>query len=95
MTSAPKTRLKILADGQELQAIETIGGKADAGGERRVERVPDQIVQMSTVSRAGRVSPGGGISTCSRARNTTVPKTRRIGCAKLMAVYCVAGLASG
>ena len=25
-----------------------------------------------TVKRAGRVSPGGGMSTCSRARNTTV-----------------------
>jgi hypothetical protein len=33
--------------------------------------------------------------TSSRARNTTVPNTRRMGCVKLPAVYCVAGLASG
>jgi hypothetical protein len=31
----------------------------------------------------------------SRARNTMVPNTRRIGWAKLIAEYCVAGLASG
>ena len=42
--------------------IEPVGGEADAAGDRRVERVPDQIVQLD-VSRAGRVSPGGGIST--------------------------------
>ena len=36
-----------------------------------------------------------GISAVSRAWNTVVPNTRRIGCAKLIAVYCVAGLASG
>src|SRR5690348_14413383 len=33
--------------------------------------------------------------TCSRARKTTVPKTRRIGWAKLPAVYCRKGLALG
>ena len=33
--------------------------------------------------------------TSSLARNTTVPNTRRIGCEKLPAVYCVAGLGSG
>src|SRR5436309_1911834 len=35
------------------------------------------------------------MSTDSDARNTTAPNTRRIGWAKLSAVYCVAGLASG
>ena len=35
------------------------------------------------------------MSTSSRARNTTVPNTRRIGWAKLPAVYWVAGLGSG
>src|SRR5258708_656065 len=44
---------------------------------------------------AARVSPGAGTSTSSRARNTTVPNTFRIGCEKLPAVYGVAGLASG
>ena len=48
-----------------------------------------------TVIRAGSRLPGGGISTVSVARKTSVPNTRRIGCAKLPAVYCVAGLASG
>ena len=33
--------------------------------------------------------------TRSLARNTAPPKTRRMGCAKLSAVYCVIGLASG
>ena len=37
--------------------------------------------------RAGAVSPGSGIVTVSCARNTTVPNTRRIGWAKLPAVY--------
>ena len=36
---------------------------------------------------AARMSPGGGMSTASRARNTTVPNTRRIGWAKLAAEY--------
>ena len=31
----------------------------------------------------------------SRTTNATAPNTRRIGCAKLSAEYCVAGLASG
>src|SRR6476620_11895882 len=35
------------------------------------------------------------MSTRSDARNTTAPHTRRIGWAKLSAVYCVAGLGSG
>ena len=35
------------------------------------------------------------MSTCSRARKTSVPNTRRIGWAKLPAVYCVAGLGIG
>src|SRR5258708_39513803 len=48
-----------------------------------------------TCSRAGRGSPGGGMSISSRARNTAVPNTRRIGCAKLPAVYWVTGVASG
>ena len=38
---------------------------------------------------------GGGISPISRARKTRLPNTRRIGCAKLPAVYCVAGSALG
>ena len=42
-----------------------------------------------------RAEPGGGMWTSSVARNTTLPNTRRIGCEKLPAVYCVAGLASG
>src|SRR5690348_3645265 len=37
---------------------------------------------------AGRVSPGGGISTCSCAAKVTVANTRRIGCARLVAEYC-------
>src|SRR5258708_35395217 len=45
-------------------------------------------------SRAGLISPGGGISTWSRAWNTSVPNTRRIGCAKLPAEYCAAGVGS-
>ena len=48
-----------------------------------------------TMRRAGRVSPGGGMSTRSEALNTTSPNTRRMGWAKLSAVYWVAGLASG
>ena len=51
--------------------------------------------RSDTFRRAARPSPGGGICTSSRARNTTLPKTRRIGCEKLPAVYCVAGLGSG
>src|ERR1700683_4419723 len=45
--------------------------------------------------RAGDMSPGGGIVTVSPAPNTRAPNTRRIGCAKLSAVYCVAGRGSG
>ena len=48
-----------------------------------------------TVRRAGRLSPGPGMSTRSEALNTTSPNTRRIGWAKLSAVYWVAGSASG
>ena len=50
---------------------------------------------MPASKRAARIEPGGGISTESCARNTTVPNTRRIGWAKDEAVYCVAGLKSG
>ena len=95
MTSAHEHQAEELADGQELQTIEPVGGNADAGDDRRIERIPDRDRAARPSSRAGRMSPGGGMSTCSRARNTIVPNTRRIGCAKLLAVYCVAGLASG
>ena len=44
--------------------------------------------------RAGAMSPGGGIVTVSRARNTRVPNTRRIGWAKLAPEYCAAGVES-
>ncbi len=63
MTSSAEHQAEKLADGQELQAIEPVGGETDAGGDRRIERIPDRDRAMSTVSRAGRVSPGGGIST--------------------------------
>ena len=56
---------------------------------------PDEIAKGDGQPRGPRASPGGGISTRSRARNTTSPNTRRIGCAKLSAVYCVCGLESG
>ena len=48
-----------------------------------------------TWKRAAPTLPGGGMWTSSRARNTTVPNTLRIGCEKLPAVYCVTGVASG
>src|SRR5919198_3100933 len=51
--------------------------------------------RSSTWRRALCNAPGAGICTSSCARNTTVPKTRRIGCEKLPAVYWVAGLGSG
>ncbi len=44
---------------------------------------------------AGRLSPGGGMSTTSFERNSTVPKTRRIGCSKLAAEYWLSGVGSG
>src|SRR5690242_5324382 len=50
---------------------------------------------MTTVSRAAFAEPGGGISPSSRAANTTLPKTRRIGWEKLEAVYWIAGFGSG
>jgi len=83
-----------LADGEELQAVEDSGAIVDDTADRRVEYVPIGSCKL-TSSRAGRMSPGGGISTCSLARNTSVPNTRRIGWAKLDAVYCVAMLGSG
>ena len=45
--------------------------------------------RMCFSMRAGAMSPGGGIVTVSRAANSAVPNTRRIGWAKLAAVYCV------
>ena len=60
-----------LADGQELQAIEPVGGEADAGGDRRIERFPDQVVQLDR-----RAAPAG----CRRAaasRHARGRETRR------------------
>ena len=94
MTSVQNTSAEELADGQELQTIEPVGGNADADRDRRVERVPDWIVQFTT-SRAGTCRRAAACRRVSRAPNTTVPNTRRIGWAKLMAVYCVAGLGIG
>ena len=54
---------------------------------RRCRPRPDRAAARR--SAPARVSPGGGMSTSSRARNTSVPNTRRIGCAKLPAVYWV------
>src|SRR5258708_32007665 len=47
------------------------------------------------VSRAGAISAGAGISTLSGAPSSDAPNTRRIGWAKLPAVYWVIGLGSG
>ena len=80
---------------RNCRRLSRVGGEADAAGDRRVERVPDEVAQLDRRAAPAAASPGGGISTCSRARKTSVPKTRRIGCAKLPAVYCVAGLGSG
>ena len=88
-TRAAKTRLKELPDGQELQVIEPVRGEIDAARRPARRACPRRDRAWSTVSRAGRMSPGGGISTCSRARNTTLPNTRRIGWAKLSALYWV------
>src|SRR3546814_1439537 len=50
--------------------------------------MPSQMrSRTTTVRRAASRLPGGGIATCSRAWKTNVPKTRRMGCAKLPAVY--------
>src|SRR5262249_58677699 len=35
-----------LADGQKLQMIETVGGRADARSEWRVEPIPDEVAQI-------------------------------------------------
>ena len=50
--------------------VEPVGGEADGAGDRRVERVPDEVAQLDRRAAPARMSPGGGISTCSRARNT-------------------------
>ena len=41
-TSAREDEAEILADGQELQMVEPLGGESDAAGDRRIERVPDR-----------------------------------------------------
>ena len=70
-TSAAKTRLRYWRMVRNCSVIEPLGGEADAAGDRRVERVPDQVAQVDRRAARAAVSPGGGISTCSRARNTT------------------------
>ena len=48
--------LRQLTDGQELQAIEPVRGRADEGDERRVEGLPDRIVQFDAEPRRARVA---------------------------------------
>src|SRR5258707_1025966 len=40
-----------LSDGQKLQVIESVGGEADATRDRRIERIPDEIVQFHREAR--------------------------------------------
>src|SRR5258708_732448 len=50
---------------------------------------------ITPVNRAGAISPGAGIAPPARAPSSDAPTTRRIGWAKLLAVYWVIGLGSG
>ena len=40
-----------MSDGQKLQVIESVGGEADATRDRRIERIPDEIVQFHREAR--------------------------------------------
>ena len=62
--------------------------------DRQIKRLPDQIAYHDVKTRGGDITRLGH-ETVSRAWNSSVPNTRRIGCAKLLAEYCNAGLASG
>ena len=77
--------------------VEPLGREADtrvADAARRCR--PRRGRAASTVKpRRPRRRRAAACRPCSRAWNTTVPNTRRIGWAKLSAVYCVAGLGSG
>ena len=88
---------EIVADGEKLQAVQLFGGDGStAARDRRVERVPDQVAKL-----APRAAPAAHVARrrhvdASRARGTaSVPNTRRIGWAKLDALYCVRGRGSG
>ena len=83
-----------MADAERLERVEAVGDELDGAGDGVVERIPDEIAEPYGEAR-GPASPGGGMSTCSLARKTSVPNTRRIGWAKLDAVYCVSGYGSG
>ncbi len=55
-----------------------------------------QIRSLSLSSRrAGRVSPGRGMSIRSSTTKASRPNTRRIGWLKLSPLYCVVGAGSG
>ena len=86
---------QVAANRQELHPVEDVGGDRRRLWPIGTYRTSHTRSRRWTCIRAGRGSPGGGMWISSRARNTRLPNTRRIGCAKLPAVYCVAGLASG
>src|SRR6478736_5769388 len=49
ISQAPATRVRArqkLPNGQELQVIEFISGEANAACDRRIERIPDDIMQF-------------------------------------------------
>ena len=83
------------ANGPGLHLVEAVGGKAhDAARPAHTSHPrPGRAYARGIVQ--ARVCPGGGMWTSSRAWNAKLPNTRRIGWAKLPAVYWVIGLASG
>ena len=74
--------------------IELVSGDPDGACERRVDRFPDAIVQFDLEARGAEVARRRHIDGFA-CLDLDVPNTRRIGWAKLPAVYCVAGLRSG
>ena len=75
-------------------AFEPVGDEADQTG-RPARRAAPRQSRQRTGRRAGRTSPGPGMSTSSRARNTYLAEDppQRLG--EAAAVYCVRGLGSG
>ena len=68
---------------------------ADAAARSARRAIPDEIAERRPRSAPGACRPAAASRPPRGRRKTIVPKTRRIGWAKLPAVYWVAGLGSG